>query len=110
MKYNKKVESKVSTQPVEFEIASHEIERSHNSKDIEAQSQLSSIISFHDAESGKNPATTLKHGSNLATRIWRATRTRGNDKVKPPSRKRQWCRWFMIVVVVLSIFGGIAAM
>lgn len=73
--------------------------------DSEASSQISSIISLEDVEAGWRKPKWYRRGRSATFTRWFGAP--GSAKI---NKRKRWCKWILIAVVVLSIFGVIAAM
>jgi hypothetical protein len=73
--------------------------------DSETSSQLSSAISLDDVEAGRSRPKWYRRGHSATLNRWFGAP--GSAKT---SKRRRWCKWILIAVGVLGIFGVIAAM
>jgi len=109
MDQEKKSETVVSVRPVYFRMSSNDstkMKKFRDNEDDETSSQSSTAVSVEDAEAGTNkPKWYRRSGESSSLRRWLSPS--GSTKA---TRRRKWCRRLLIVLVVLGIFGTIAAM
>jgi hypothetical protein len=107
MGQEKRSEVIVTVRPVHLRTMSDDSAKLDKSRDYEDDtvSQFSSATSFKDVEAGKSAAKWYLRSESSSLRSWfRAARASNTNK------KQLRCRWMLIAVVVLGLFGVIAAM
>jgi hypothetical protein len=107
MEQEKKSDIVVSVRPVYFRMSSNDstkMKKFRDNEDDETSSQNSTAVSLEDAEAGTSKPKWHRCGGSAVQR-WLS----GPDPTKA-TRKQKWCRWLLIVFIVLGVFGTIAAM
>jgi hypothetical protein len=107
MDQEKKADAMVTVWPVHIRTMSGGSSNSKKFRDQgdETWSQMSSATSLKDIEAGKStPEWYRRSGSGPVRRWFGAARTSNANQ------RQMWCRWVLIVFVILGFFGVIAAM
>jgi hypothetical protein len=110
MDQEKKSEIVVSVRPVFFRMSSKDststqMKKFRDNLDDETDSQVSRPGSLEEAEAGTSKPNWYCHSRSRSLQSWL-----GVPYPAKNTRRRRWCYWSMIVLVVLGIFGVIAGM
>jgi hypothetical protein len=95
----------VTVRPVHLRTMSGDSSKSNRFRDDEDDtvSQVSSAKSIEDVEAGKSTRKWYRGSGSNSMKCWfRAARTSNTNK------RQMWCRWMLIAIVVLGLFGVIA--
>jgi hypothetical protein len=108
MDQEKKSEIVVSVQPSHSRMTSDDsikMKKFHDNEEDEMSSQSSNAISLEEAEAGTAKPNLYRRSRSGSIKRW----LNFSDSAKQ-TRRQKWCRWTLIVLVVLGFFGIIAAM
>jgi hypothetical protein len=107
MAQEKKLDVIVTVRPVCSKTISGDSSDLKKLRDDEEEtvSQISSAISFKDVEAGKRRPKFYRRGGSRSLSRWF-----GAARPSDTNKGQMWCRWVLVVVVVLGLFGVIAGM
>jgi hypothetical protein len=104
----KKSETIVSVRPVYFKTTSDDstnMKKFRDNEEDDMSSQSSTATSLEEAEAGTAKPNWYRRNRTGSIKRWLSA----SDTAKE-SRRQKWGRWTLIVLVVLGVFGAIAAM
>jgi hypothetical protein len=108
MDQEKKTEIVVSVRPVYFSMPSNDstrMKKFRDNEDDEISSQGSTAVTLEEAEAGTANAKWYRRNRANSVKRWL-----GQSTSAKATRRQKWCRWLLIVFVVLGLLGTIAAM
>jgi hypothetical protein len=108
MGQEKKLDTIVTVRPVHLRTMSGDSthpKRFRDEEDDETSSQISSTISLEELEAGRSQPRWYRRSESSTLRRWF-----GAASPSKSSKKRAWCRWLVIAVVIVGLFGVIAGM
>jgi hypothetical protein len=107
MDQEKKADAMVTVWPVHIRTMSGGSSNSKKFRDQgdETWSQMSSATSLKDIEASKSTPEWYRRSGLGPVRRWF-----GAARTSNANQRQMWCRWVLIVFVILGFFGVIAAM
>jgi hypothetical protein len=107
MDQEKNADVMVTVQPVHIRTMSGDssISKKFRDEGHETLSQMSSATSLKDIEAGKSTPKWYRRSGSGPVRRWF-----GAARISNANKRQMWCRWVLIVFVILGFFAVIAAM
>lgn len=108
MEQDKKLDILVSVRPIPSRMLSNDSTKTNkyrDSSDDDTESQVSTASSLDDAEAGRSRPKWHRRARPSSLKHWLS-----NASPSKSARRQKCCRWTLMVLAVLGVFGIIAGM